>query len=188
MSLIEDLFVRFMAQAHPKSLVEYCEENGRIDAIEKQIACSPRLAAAYASKVVKGRWEEAEKAICEDAVASIQYAVEAIKGRFPAYEKRIMKEADKVLEYCRAIGQRLPEAEGKIAKSGLHIILDYVSHVVKGRFEAAEAKIITKPKWILLYSNAVGKKIPEMNTAMTMFSFQKPDDKVVKMYFKSFGP
>jgi hypothetical protein len=189
MDLLESLLLKFLAKSDPQMIIDFCEEKGRVPQIEGQVIHCPILSCDYAIRVIKGRWEEAEEKISQDENSSIRYANYALKDRFPAYEKNIIKNREKIIEYCVSIQKRLPEAEPLLAKGAMDDIFKYAKQVIKGRFELAEPKIITKPKWILSYSDALGMKISEeMHNAMTMFSFQDPNNKVVKEYFKKYGP
>lgn len=189
MNVLNDLFFRFMVKNDPKMVIDYCRDMGqRVKEIEPHIINKPNLACEYAAVVIKGRWEEAEKNIAEDNAIALRYATEIIKGRFAAYEKRILKDKSQLVHYCTRIKQRIEEFEPIIAKASFDDVMAYTKNVICGRFELAESKIMTKPKWILEYSRVLGKKpSDEMHSAMTMFSFQDPNNKIIKQYFFEFG-
>ena len=191
------LFMMFMVKNHPEQVIDYCTAMGRAKELEDYIALNPSLACQYAEEVIKGRWEEAEDKIASSDCA-YYYARAIIKGRFPAYEKTVKGTSDlydKVIRYCVQIGKRWPEMEERIAKkASLSGMMEYVRHCIKGRFEAAEERIMTKPNWIMEYCNTLeycdtlgGKPPKELHTAMTMFSFQEPDNKTIKSYFNKYG-
>lgn len=189
MSISEDLFINFLIKKEPHVVLDYCKRAGRVEQIEKMLINDSKLASQYAIEVVKGRWEEAEESIAQDESSALDYACKIIKGRFPAYEKIISKDRNQIIHYCILIQKRWPEVEEFIAKGPTSYSIQYARHIIKGRFEVAEPKIATKPKWILDYARALGQKpSQELHNAMTMYSFQNPNDKIIKQYFQEFGP
>lgn len=189
MNIFEELFLRFLVHSNPDLIIKFCQERGRIKEIEEHITSNPNLAFEYARLVIKGRWEEAEPNISKNENIAITYAKDILKGRFPLFEKNILKNKSKIIEYCMAIKQRFPEAEPYLAKGSINDILCYAKNVIRGRFELAEPKIITRPHWILDYSMLFYPNKPpeEFHNAMSLLSFKDPNNKIIKEYFNKFG-
>lgn len=199
MNLIEDLFLTYLSQTQPEIVIQFCQKKGRIKQVEEQVIDQPEIAYEYARRVIKGRWPEAEKYIATKKDVALQYAANVIKDRFPEYEKLLIakKMREEIFYYCKVTRKRFPEAEHILAKGAMNDILDYANLIIKGRFELAEPKIITKPKYILAYAQVLASLPsrpsesepvpPEMHSAMTMFSFQDPENNFVKEYFKRFA-
>ena len=181
-----DFFTSFLASNYSGWAITYCVKNGRMAFVEDAIVKNGELAAQYAERVIKGRWEEAEDSIAESP-AALEYAKNVIKGRWSKLEKKILQNSRsgvKAIEYSLAIGERFPEAENMIAGCHFRYIFDYISGVVHGRFEPAEDKIIKSARSMLAYSKILGGRLPDhMHSAMVMLSFENPEDKKIKAYF-----
>jgi hypothetical protein len=190
MNFTEELLIEFMLEMNPSMILNRCADK-RPPEVERIIATRPKEALWYAENVIKGRWPEAEEAIASNHETALAYARIVLKGRFPEYEKRIVKDPNVSFQYCRAIGRRFPEAEPRIAKSTARLAINYAALVIGGRFELAEAKIAKKPKWVLEYHEKAlkGNVLPdELHNAMTLHSFENPEDKSVKRYFQTRKP
>lgn len=186
MTFTEELLVEFMLEMHPSMVLNRCADK-RPPEVERIIATRYKEALWYAENVIKGKWPEAEEAIASNHETALEYARKVLNGRFPEYEKRIVKDPNASFQYCRTIRRRFPEAEPRIAKSTARLAINYAALVIGGRFEIAEAKIAKKPKWILEYcEKALKGKVPdELHNAMTLHSFENPEDKSVKKYFQT---
>lgn len=199
MSFTNDLFLRYMVKNDVQMVLDYCSEVGRIKEIEEallkiaKVEVSAQHLVRYARDTIKGRWQEAEERISVYPGSAVTYAQQVLKDRFPLYEQKIIKSKSKELmvEYCTSLKKRVPELEPHIAKGSFEGILKYAHLVIGGRFELAEAKIITKPKRILQYHQMLrctGTELPdEMHTAMVMYSSQNGSDKSIKEYFSICG-
>jgi hypothetical protein len=115
----------------PGSAEYYAKEiiKGRWPEGEPAIASVPMYACDYAKEIIKGRWPEAERVMLSqkpvDAYRLAQYAEQVIKGPWPEAEPFIATNSSAAWLYvCRAINERLPEAEPVIAKAP-HIAKEY---------------------------------------------------------------
>lgn len=71
-----------------------------------------------------------------------------------------------------------------VGKSTKTLVRRFVEEVRKPWDEWTEDEIMERPMWVCLYKEAGNEPAPAMENMMAMLSFQSPDDKWVKRYFR----
>lgn len=92
-----------------KYLLNYCcHLNCEINEVEKRIFNIPELSSRYAQEVKKSRWKEAEPYILKNIRIASDYVC-SLNFKWDGYENKIKNKPNRILEYARAIGGKLPD-------------------------------------------------------------------------------
>lgn len=133
------------------------------------IAKSPKLAAFYATYILKERWPEAEHVIAKNAEGALEYAMQILSARFleaETYIKRLPSAAKQYAVSILAKDPKWPHPRGRWPDAEPFIMKDpyfacrYAADVIGDRWPEAEPYIMKSPFAAVTYAESILAKDP----------------------------
>lgn len=129
--------------------------------------------------------EEVEHLIGQDAASSMSYACDILRQRFPLGEDAIAAHPQSALRYAQMFG-RFKECEPYMA--GVEYMAEKYGELMREKNlwgEWTEEEVMRSPVWLFQYAKDYmkGSLTETLHQAMQMFSFNNPNNPLIKRYF-----